>query len=338
MELKELRYNIMLALYFPILLYAFSTFDLSETTYAIGDLQPVVMGDETVVLGQPFAARAFLAVASGQGQQLQGEDALVAQGDSLFLMRTASLLADDETEKEIAYTGRFQLGQLGGAVSDIPVSGSFRVRRPEIVATSEATQTLYRQCLNTIRIDVPGLEDRALRLTTGGPGTGAVSRTISLSPGGEGATIDVYLVDETDGDVFLGSKRFAAIDPPRPEIRVRNAGSEVRNGDNLPKRRAMLEFELAPDAEFRRRYPRDARYSVARATVYLRKGLTASQEIGTFNLEGGRTLVLTRALREAQPGDRLMIRLDGVVRINHAGQAVSVPFSEASRTFGFTIS
>ena len=336
MGLKELRYNIMLALYFPILLYAFSTFDLSESTYAVGDLQPVVMGEETVVLGQPFSAHAFLAVASGQGQQLQGQDALVAQGDSLFMMRTASLLADDETEKEITYNGRFQFGQLGGAVSEIPVTGRFRVRRPEIVATSEATQTLYRQCLNTIRIDVPGLEDRALRLTTGGPGT--VGRTIALSPGGEGAKIDVYLVDETEGDVFLGSKRFAAIDPPRPEIRVRNAGREVRNGDNLPKRRAMLEFELTPDAEFLRRYPRDARYSVARATVYLRKGLTASKEIGTFNLEGGRTLVLTRALRNAQPGDRVMIRLDGVVRINHAGRAVSVPFSEASRTFGFTIS
>jgi len=336
MDIKDLRYNIMLALYFPILLYAFSTFDISENTYAIADLQPVVMGEETVVLGQPFSARAFLAVASGQGQQLQGEGALVAQGDSLFLMRTAALLADDENEKEINYSGRFQFVQLGGAVSEIPVSGSFRVRRPEIVATSEATQTLYRQCLNTIRIDVPGLEDRSLRLTTGGPGT--VGRTISLSPVGKGVKIDVYLVDEDDGDIYLGSKRFAAIDPPRPEIRVSNAGRELLNGDVLPKRRAMLEFELAPDEEFRRRYPRDARYSVARATVYLRKGLTASQEIGTFNLEGGRTLMLTRLLRQAQPGDRLLIQLDGVVRINHAGRAVSVPFSVASRTFGFTIS
>ncbi len=337
MELKELRYNIMLALYFPILLYAFSTFDLSENTYAIEDLQPVVVGKETVVLGQPFEARAFLAVGTGQGQQLLGDSTLVAQGDSLFLMSTALLLADDENEKVITYAGRFQFGQLGGTISEIPISGSFRVRRPEIVATSEATQTLYRRCLNTIRIEVPGLEDRALRLVSGG-GHGSVSRSITLSPTGEGAKIDVYLVDETDGDVYLGSKRFAVMDPPRPEIRVSNAGRELRNGGDLPKRRAMIEFDVTPDQEFRRRYPRDARYRVARATVYLRKGLTASQEIGTFNLEGGRTLVLTRVLRDAQPGDRLLIRLDGVVRINHAGRAVPVPFSVASLTFGFIIS
>lgn len=338
MELKELRYNIMLALYFPILLYAFSTFDLNENTYAIESINPVVVGDQTVVLGQPYTAQAFLAVGTGQGQQLEGEGDLIVEGDSLFRMDTASLLAQDENEKEISYTGQFSLSQLGGAVSQLPVTGTFRVRRPEIVATSEATQTLYRQCLNTIRFEVPGLEDRTLRLTSGGPGTGILGRSLSLSPGGDGATVNVYLVDDDSSDVFLGSKSFAVMDPPRPEIRVSNAGREVRNGDNLPTRRALLEFNLSADPEFAKRYPRDARYSVARATVYLRKGLAASQTIGTFNLEGGQRLVLTRALRDAQPGDRVMIRLEGIVRINHAGQAVSVPFSEASRTFGFVLS
>ncbi len=336
MELKDLRYNIMLALYFPILLYAFSTFDISENTFAVESLEPVVVGQQTVVLGQPFSARAFLAISEGQGQQLLGDSALVALGDSLFQMPTGALLAQDENEKEVAYSGLFRFQQLGGSVSEIPIAGSFRVRRPEIVATSEATQTLYRQCLNTLRIDVPGLEDRELRLSSGG--AGVLGRTLALSPSGASARIDVYLVDEAAGDVLLGSKGFSVVDPPRPEIVVRNAGREVRNGDNLPMRRAQLDFSLAADEEFSRRYPRDARYRIARATVYLRKGLAASQEIGTFDLEGGQTLVLTRVLRDAQPGDRLMIRLGGLIRINHAGRAVPVQLSEASRTFGFIIS
>ena len=336
MELKELRYNIMLALYFPILLYAFSTFDLNENVYAVEDLNPVVIGEQTVVLGQPFNARAFLAVGGGQGQQLSGEGALIAQGDSLFQMPTALLLNDDEDEKTITYTGRFQFPQLGGALSEIPVVDSFTVRRPEIVATSEATQTLYRRCLNTIRIEVPGLENRTLRLRSGGSST--VGRTLALSPGGQGASIDVFLVEDDSTEVFLGSKSFDVMEPPRPEIRVRNAERDVRSGDNLPRRRALLEFDLVADPEFRRRYPRDARYSIASATVYLRKGLTASQTVGTFSLDAGRRLVLTRALRDAQPGDRLMIRLNGVVRINHGGAAVPVPLSETSRTFGFILS
>lgn len=266
MELKDLRYNIMLALYFPILLYAFSTFDLSEESYAVNSLEPVVVADDMVMLGQPFEARTFLAVGGGEGQQLTGSGELVALGDSLLQMSTAALLEPGESEKQIAYSGTYRFQQLSGRTVDIPVAGQFRVKRPEIVAASEATQTLYRLCRNTIRIEVPGLEDRPLRLKAGG-GEGVESRSITLSPSGEGAAIDVFLVDAEQGDVFLGKKQFSVIDPPRPELRVSNAGRELRNGENLPKARALLEFGLQADPEFQRRYPQDARYSIARARL-----------------------------------------------------------------------
>lgn len=325
----------MLALYFPILAYAFSTFDLSEDTYAVQEVQPVVVGEQTVVLGQDFTARAFLAVGGSEGQQLQAEGDLVAQGDSMFQMATGGLLSEDENEAVVPYEGSFRFQQIGGAIAEMPVQGSFRVRRPEIVAASEATQSLYRRTLNEIRIEVPGLENRQLRLESGGRTIDG--RSIALSPSGESATVRVFLPDSSRDDIYLGSKEFTTIEPPRPELRVLNAGREIASGDNLPKRRALLEFEVVPDQEFQRRYPRDARYSVGRATVYLRKGLTASEEIGTFDLDGDR-LVLTRQLRDAQPGDRVLVRLEGVYRINHAGTAVPVDLSEASRTFGFTVS
>jgi hypothetical protein len=333
---KELRYYVMLALYFPILLYAFSTFDLSEETFAVQGIEPLIVGEQTVVLGQPFQARAFLVISEGQGQELEGSEQLEVVGDSVFQMATGQLLEEDENEKTVAYSGTFRFQQLGGSVESFPVEGAFKVRRPEIIAAAEATQTLYRQCRNSIRIDVPGLEDRTLRLQTGG--SSVTGRTLTLSPGGEQVGVRVFLADSARGDVYLGSKQFAVIDPPRPEIQVLNAGREISNGQNIPKQRAVLEFQVQPDEEFKRRFPQDARYSIGRATVYLRKGLVASQEVGTFNLDGGKTLQLTRVLRDAQPGDRLLIRLERVVRINHAGSAIPVPFSEASRTFGFTVS
>lgn len=335
-SIKDLRYNVMLALYFPILLYAFSTFDLSDETYVVNDIQPVVVGDQTVVLGQPFEAQAFLSVAPGEGQELVGSGGLEAVGDSLFQMSTATLLGEEENEKRIVYTGTFKFPQIGGNIAELPVEGAFTVRRPEIIAASEATQALYRQCLNQIRIEVPGLEDRALRIKVGDRIT--EDRTVSLSPSGDNTSLEVFLPGE-DGadDVYLGRKSFTTIDPPRPEIRVFNAGRELRNGDNLPRARAMLQFRFDADEQFRSRFPRDARYAASRARVFLRRGLTASREVGTFNLDGGQ-LVLTRALREAQPGDRVLVQLEGVVRINHAGRAISVPFNQGTRSFGFTLS
>ncbi len=47
---------------------------------------------------------------------------------------------------------------------------------------------------------------------------------------------------------------------------------------------------------------------------------------------------LEDASKETEPGDRVMIQLEEVQRINHAGAVVVVPLSRASLTFGFTIS
>ncbi len=337
-KIKDLRYQVMLALYLPILLYAFSTFDLDESAYVVGELEPVVVGERTVVLGQPFEAQAFLSVAGGQGQDLESAGALDVVGDSLFRMSTGELLAEDEDERTVTYEGSFGFQQVGGESVSIPIQGAFTVRRPEIVATSEATQALYRRTLNTIRFNVPGLEDRQLAVAVGG-GEPQEGRTVSISPAGEAASVRVYL-DREDGeaDVFLGTKSFAVISPPRPEIQVMDAaGRAISSGDNLPRGRAMLRFDVEPDEEFRQRYPQDARYAIGRATVYLRRGMAVSEQIGTFDVQGGR-LVLTQLLQEARPGDRIIVQLEGVYRINHAGQSIAVPFTEASRTFGFTLS
>ena len=72
-------------------------------------------------------------------------------------------------------------------------------------------------------------------------------------------------------------------------------------------------------------------------SVYLRRGLTASQKLGDYDLQNGR-LVLTQQLRDAKPGDQITVRLERIVRVNHRGERIEVPMRESSRTFGFVIS
>ena len=335
-----MRYNVMLALYFPILLYAVTTFDLSDDTVAIDDddLVPVVVGERTVLLGQPFEAKALLTLAGdAAGRTLSTEGEMVAVGDSMLRMSTGTVLGAEENEATVDYRGTFAFEQLSGAVVERPFSGTYKVRRPEIVAQAEGLAALYRQSANPIRIDVPGLEDRQLKLKVGS--TITEGRTVTLAPSGDGSSVEVYLAAEDEGeeDIYLGKKSFAAIDPPRPEIRVFNAGREISSGDNIPRRRAQLEFRVESDEQFRQRYPRDARYGIGRASVSIRRGLTATEDLGTFPLSGG-TLTLTRQLSSARPGDRVIVKLLGVTRTNYAGQGIAVPLSEGSRTFGFTIS
>jgi len=336
-DIKDLRYQVMLALYLPILLYSFSTFDLDETTFAVKEVRPIVVGDENIVLGQPYTARAYLTAAS-KVELEAADDRMAAQGDTMLQMDTGQLLGEDEDQAEINYTAVMRYQQVNKEMAATDVRGSFTVRRPELVATSVATQSLYRRTLNQIRIDVPGLENMPLRLesTTGSSSDG---RQISLSPSGNDVAVTAYLTGQQGDDVYLGQKEFAVIDPPRPEMKVLNAsGNEITSGDNVSVRRPVIEFTIEPDREFASTYPQDARYRIRRARVSIRKGLAASEDIGTFDLESGGTLKLVRELRSAAPKDQLLIQLEGVVRINHNGEAIPVDLSESSRSFSFVLS
>jgi hypothetical protein len=335
-DIKQLRYQVMLALYLPILLYSFSTFDLDETTFAVKEVKPVIVGDQNIVLGQPYTARAYLTAASKV--QLQSPDErMTVMGDTSLQMPTGNLLGEDENVKDINYTAVMQYEQVNKEMAQTEVRGSFTVRRPELVATSVATQSLYRQTLNQIRIDVPGLENQPLKLEANG--NMQDGRQLSLSPAGQSVTVRAFLASNEEEDVFLGSKEFAVIDPPRPEIKVLDAtGNQLTSGDAFSKARPVLDFEIEPDREYESSYPQDARYQIRRARVSIRKGLAASQEIGTFNLSNGSELRLVRELRDARPKDQILVQLQGVVRINHAGQAIPVQLSEASRSFSFVLS
>jgi hypothetical protein len=343
---KELRYYVMLALYFPILLYAVSTFDISEETYAVKEYEGMAVGDQTVMVGQPFEARTFLAAerlttAEGEGEgelrpKLVPQGDLSSQGDSLLVMNTTDLLAPDETQKQVSYDAYYEVPQLGGTTQRFPVSGSFTVRRPEIVAKTETAQALYRRSLNRLRLSVPGIEDQSLRVE--GPGGSVSGTTLPISPTGDEVAVDVHLKRPDGDDLLLGQREFAVIDPPRPQIRVFAPQGEVTSGAPIDRRRASIRFEVEPDREFKNRHPEDARYEVGAATVYLRRGQTASQELGTFDLGDDGQLVLTRELRDAKSGDQIIVRLQDIVRVNHRGNRIGVPLRENSRTFGFVLS
>lgn len=345
-NIKELRYQVMLALYLPILLYSFSTFDLEEKSVAAEKVTPILVGGEqNVVLGQDYTANAYLKasqLAKGGEITLSTDDEKVTvDGNEDIRIATADLLSEDEEEKEIDYSITMEYDQLEGSATET-LNGSFTVRRPELVATSVATSSLYSRTKNEIRIDVPGLENREIDLesSAGGQTSG---RQLTLSPTSEEVTVSAFLPKEDGDRVLLGQMDFAVIDPPRPQLTVQDAqGQRLSSGDNIPRARPGLTFKVEPDAEFQQSYPEDANYRAGQAEVSIRQGLRASEEIGTFELgpEGNLEAELIRALDQvgAQPKDRLIIQLRNVVRINHNGQQIPVDLDESSLSYSFTLS
>lgn len=337
----------MLALYLPILLYSFSTFDLKEKSVAAKSVEPVLVGgQETVVLGQEYSANAYLKAAKlakgGKITLSTDDEKVTVEGNEDIRIATAELLAEGEDKKEVDYSVIMKYDQLKGTASQ-ELSGSFTVRRPELVATSVATKSLYRRTKNEIRIDVPGLENRPLQLKSSSGGA-VDGRQLTLSPNANNVTVQAYLPSEGEGEsVLLGSKEFAVIDPPRPSLQVLDAkGEKLANGESLPRARPVMQFKVEADAEFAKSYPQDANYKVRKAKVSIRKGLKASQEIGTFDLGSNAKLKgqLIRGLNKvgAKPKDRLIIQLQDVVRINHAGEAIPVDLGDSSLSYSFILS
>lgn len=344
-DIKQLRYRVMLALYLPILLYSFSTFDLKEKSVAAEKVAPILIGgQETVVLGQEYSANAYLKAAQlakgGEIKLKSGDKNVTIEENENIKIATAELLPEGEDQKEIDYSVTMEYDQLKGTVSE-ELTGSFTVRRPELVAKSVATNSLYRKTRNEIRIDVPGLENRPLQLESSSGGQ-VDGRQLTVSPSSDNVTVRAYLPKEEGEPVFLGEKGFAVIDPPRPQLEVLDVnGEKVANGDNLPRARPVLRFNVKPDREFEKSYPEDANYRVRQAKVSIRKGLKASQEIGTFDLGNNSALKgeLVRGLQKvgAQPKDRLLIQLQSVVRINHAGEEIPVNLSKSNLSYSFTL-
>lgn len=335
----------MLALYFPILLYAVSTFDVSEETFGVKEYRAVAVGEQNVVVGQSFEARTFLSAkrlttAEGEETELRPElipsGNLSSRGDSVLVMDTENLLEPGEDQTRVSYEAYYEVPQLGGTRQRFPVSGSFTVRRPEIVARTETAQALYRNTLNRLRLSVPGIENQSLRVE--GPNGSVSGTSLPLSPTGNEVSVNVYLKRSDGNDLLLGQREFAVISPPRPQIRVFAPQGEVSSGAPIERRRAVLRFEVEPDREFQNRHPEDATYEATEATVFLRRGQTASEELGTFTLGDDGRLMLTRELQNAESGDQIIVRLRNIVRVNHQGRRIEVPLRENSRTFGFVLS
>lgn len=345
-DIKQLRYRVMLALYLPILLYSFSTFDLKEETVLVKEVKPVLSGgQQTVVLGQEYTANAYLKASKlskgGKIKLSTDDEKVTVKGNENIQIATAKLLSEGEDKKEVTYSANIQYDRAKGGPTTETLKGSFTVRRPELVATSVATKSLYRRTKNQIRIDVPGLEGRPLQLQATGGGT-VDGRQLTLSPSSNSVIVKAFLPSEGEDPVYLGKKKFAVIDPPRPQLQVLDAkGKKLANGESLPRARPVIQFKVKPDAEFAKSYPQDANYRVRKAKVSIRKGLKASQEIGTFDLGSNSTLKgeLIRGLRKvrAQPKDRLIIQLQDVVRINHAGQAIPVELGDSSLSYSFIL-
>jgi gliding motility-associated protein GldM len=119
-----------------------------------------------VPAGMQFETQLFVGMASSQMKPLflssNGRVELTDDGNRATLKINAdgSRIPSGKKEYRQNYTATIRVPKLDGTFEELQINESFMVRKPEVVLTSTAVQNLYRNCANTVNIDVPALGEQ----------------------------------------------------------------------------------------------------------------------------------------------------------------------------------
>ena len=222
--------------------------------------------------------------ASGRSKTLQYEAELVAPGNQTRIIRHAD---------------------------------SYRTTNTYIEVSSQAINTLYRNCGNRLNIQVPSLGNDYnpnFQVDGGVFRKGREKGFITLMPTSNNVRISII-----NNGVKIGERRFPVRDLPSPEIKLLTNGQEVNLVDGVSARIASLDLVAVADRNFMQFMPQDANYKVTATEVSLRGG-----GIIKGSLKGFGSLSIEHLTRNAQPGDLLEIEVQMVVRKNFKGDEEQV--------------
>jgi gliding motility-associated protein GldM len=198
------------------------------------------------------------------------------------------------------------------------------VSKPVIQVQSDAVSALYKDCGNPLNIQVPALG------TLYSPSfkvTGAIKKT---GKGGKGSIVVVpnqpkVSIAVSSGGNYIGTEKFKVRLVPKPEL---IAKLNSKKGKPVDQKRGMkapgprkIYMDAVPDNGFAKALPKDARFRTVKWTATLVRGKRPVGAPKTFTKPDGN---LTAFAQKAKPGDRIMIEVKKVIRMNYLGKKLDV--------------
>jgi gliding motility-associated protein GldM len=291
---------------------------------------------EVVTAGMQFQTRLGVgAMSSAVRPEFLGHGIKVDPNGSTAMMTipaNASNIPQGKSEGIQHYTASIKVPKLDGTFTTLNVKGQFKVRRPEVVVRSKALQLLYKDCGNTVDVDVPALGDNYNPDFSRSKG-GAILKSsnskkeITIVPNSPKFKLSVY--SQTNGqNVEIDDLDYNVVRPPLPRLALFKEGNQEINGLNGVSKRSTVYVKLIPDSEFARTLPRDARYKAKKITLLLDDGLGPPKEVGSvdasdINSQKGTKINLYQgAMRQAYDGTKAYLEVEGVQRVNFQGKAI----------------
>ncbi|MFA0961765.1 gliding motility protein GldM [Roseivirga sp. BDSF3-8] len=197
------------------------------------------------------------------------------------------------------------------------------VAKPVIQVQSQSVQALYLNCGNELNVQVPALgSSYNPTFSASGANTipGSQRGLVTVVP----QAAEVALTVRNDGNV-IGTEKFKVRRVPKPEVRLTSRGKELNQkaGESISRLRS-LEINAVAEEGFAQFLPKDARYRVNEWTITLARG---NRPVGSPIRATSEKVNLSSLLGSAKAGDRLVVEVKGVQRMNFRGKIENVNMS-----------
>jgi len=285
---------------------------------------PMVRPESKIVpAGMKYQADMFIAASSSgiTPEMFVGEDSIPVDVDGLgkveFTATPGSYDANGVAKK--SFIAKIKIAGPAGDTTYIDTVEYF-VAKPVIQVQSASVQALYYRCGNELNVNVPALGSSynpSFSASGGSAIKGSKVGEVTIVP----TAGTVRLTVSSNGNT-IGTEEFKVRPVPKPEIQFFNRGRPVNDkaGEKISALR-QLEVRPIPDEGFKTFLPKDARYRVTEWTITLARG---PRPVGSPITTSNQTANVSALLGRAKPGDRLVVEVKKVMRMNFQNKTESV--------------
>ncbi|AUD01491.1 type IX secretion system motor protein PorM/GldM [Spirosoma pollinicola] len=280
------------------------------------------MDSKVVVAGTKFKGQMFLAASSSGIQprmSLNGGAVRMQDGQGIIEFTAQGGAYDKNGLARRTLTGSIAY-QTAAGLKTVPLTAEYFVAKPSYQIETGTLPPLYLGCANKLSIQSPQLG--ALwnpNITANGAAVIQSGEKGKVTVVPSAATVALNV---SNGGSLLGTETFKVSKVPRPTLQISVGGTLTNDPRGVPVSSARsVKIQAVPDPSFAIFSPEDARFRTTGATISLVRG---TRRVTSVTVGPGGGSIATLAA-EAQPGDRLVIQVDGVQRQNFRGEISDVP-------------
>lgn len=218
------------------------------------------------------------------------------------------------------YESKITVALPGGRDTTYTETQEYFVAKPVIQIQSASVQALYLQCGNELNVQVPALGTNYnpdFNASGAAVYKGNKPGLVTVVPNSASVTLNV-----ANNGTPIGSEKFSVRRVPNPKL-VPYSGNkplDLKSGVPATSVRSLTMRALA-DESFAEFLPNDAQFRVAEYTVYLARGSRPVNQVKA----NGPDVDLRAFANQAKPGDRLVIEVTKVQRMNFRKEVIDVP-------------